>query len=327
MRQPVNPPVEFRELDIHYVQRVSNDEYSSSCPKCGGAPHGSGEFPDRFRLWIKSKTTGGALGWCRQCGYVWTPRGEPISPDRHEEWIRERELAEFERKTRAEKAIELLQRERSWLRYHNNLTGEVRHFYYDRLIDDYWINEWKLGYNPDKIIWDGEKEYHTPTLTIPVFDPLSGGIVTIRNRLLNPIKPEDKYRPEYGGLGSSLYYTDINKMPEGKVLVVEGEFKAMTTFIAVDDPQLSVVGIPGKAPNMEMFRGLDKCDIVYLLLDPDAYVSQYKGKISPIMRLISYFQERARVISLPYKVDDMITRGDLGKSDLRTLIKDARRAT
>lgn len=321
----MNLPPELSQIDVSYVRRISDNEYSSSCPKCGGVPHRSGEYPDRFRVFLHSKTYGGVLGWCRQCGYTWTPKGERIDPAKQQEWVKEREGYELERKAKAERALEMLRREQVWLRYHENLNGEVRQMYYKRGIEDYWIDYWMLGYNPDKVVWTGKEEYHSPALTIPVFEPGNEKPLNVRNRLLSPSNPGDKYRPEFGNLPSSLYFTDREAKPRNKVLVVEGEFKAMTTYLTLDDPEIFVVGTPGKTPNPKMFEWLSECEVVYLLLDPDAFVKQQAESITPIRRMIDYFKERSRVISLPYKVDDMIESRSLNKESLHTLISGSRR--
>ena len=215
MPRQSNIPYDFQFLatKVHYVQKVSDNEYASSCPNCGGMPHRSGEFPDRFRMWIKSQASGGPLGWCRRCGYIWTPKGEKLSPEKQSAWAEERKVYELERKAKVEHALSLLHEEQAWIRYHQNLTGEVRQRYHDYGLDDFWIDNWQLGYNPDFTVWDrkGKKEHHTPTLTIPVFQPGTDKPVNIRNRLLDPVDPGDKYRPEVSGLPSTLFYAKIGR--------------------------------------------------------------------------------------------------------------------
>lgn len=318
--------IDLKGLEVRYLKQVSHDEYSAECPRCGGSVHRGGELPDRFRIFLHSKTTGDLLGWCRQCGYVWTPKGTKLDPIRQQAWVEERKSLEQEKLIRIKHTIELLNREKIWLKYHDNLTPEIRKYFYKRHIDDFWIDYWQLGYNPKKIIWTGTEEYVTPAITIPVIEPVSQEVLTIRNRLLSPADPADKYRPETSGLPSSLYYTDYDNPISKKALIVEGEFKAMTTCIELDTPDISVVGIAGKTPNIDIFAPLASCQTVYLLLDPDAYVCSGKEQIPPIRRLINHFQDRARVISLPYKVDDMIIDGSLRKEDLQILISTARKA-
>jgi len=233
---------------------------------------------------------------------------------------------EQERQTIQEQAVLMLQQERAWERYHEALTGELRqtHFY-PRGLTDFWIDYWMLGYNPEKSIWTGTEEYVTPALTIPLFLPGQEKPINIRNRLLAPIAEGDKYRPEFKNLPSSLFFADRDNKPRGKALIVEGEFKAMTTYVALDDPSIFVVGTPGKTPGAGLFSALDDCEVVYLLLDPDAYIKQGKERKTPIRRMLEIFKDRARVLRLPMKVDDMITSGYLDRAALKRLIQDGRR--
>lgn len=327
MKRKAPIPPEMSSLGISYVQRVNNNELSSSCPKCGGSQHQNGEWPDRFRIWYKSANTGGLAGWCRRCGYWWTPKGERLDPEKHQQWIKERKVREENKRVSAEHALELLRKEQRWLVYHELLTDSLIAKYYEpRLLSAYWVYYWSLGYNPRFKVWDRalQEEYITPSLTIPVFNPVRGGVTTIRHRLIHPKKPEDKYRPERTGLPSGLFFANKDAKPIGQVLLVEGEFKAMTTHVVMEE-EVFVVGIPGKRPTESMFDDLQECDQVYICLDPDAYITTKGEGESPIRRLIKLFGNRARVISIPYKIDDMIMDGSLDKDSINVLMKDARK--
>mgnify|MGYP003440847534 CR=1 FL=1 len=107
-------PLEFAELSgkVFYVrERIRGREWSSSCPKCGGIPHQNGQFPDRFRMWTKSKI-GKPFGWCRACNYKWTSeRDYKPDPARIEAWRQER--LEYERQRKAEAEM-LARRQAAW---------------------------------------------------------------------------------------------------------------------------------------------------------------------------------------------------------------------
>lgn len=297
------------ELNLQYLHQINKNEWAAECPHCGGVPHRNGELPDRFRVWYKSNATGGMLGWCRHCGYKWIPNKE-LTYKQNDNWIKEREKIEWDNIKKAENALKLLQDEKAWLRYNRNLDDAKREHYYKRGITDYWIDYWMLGYNDNKLVWENGESYSTQALTIPIFDPISGDVLNIRNRLLNPRKQNDKYRPERAGLPASLYFTDKEKIGD-KILIVEGEFKAMTTYITIDDPELFVVGLPGKSPNMDILSPLANCEIAYVLLDPDADPT----------KIVKHFGKKGRFIKLPHKVDDMITDGWLGKRELGRIIE------
>ena len=320
-------PLEFAALQgrVFYIQRISDNEFAGSCPYCSGNMHPNGESPDRFRMWIKSRATGNPIGWCRNCGRTWSPHGEKLDPIQHQNWVKERQEAEQERLRSAERALENLRREQAWVRYHAQV-GEVRQMYHARGITDEWIDYWMLGYNPSKEVWDNGEVYTTACLTIPIFLPGQAEPITIRNRLLSPRRDNDKYRPEYAGLPSSLFYTNRDTKPKERCMVLEGEFKSMTTYLVLDDPKIFVVGTPGKTPSPELLKSqLGECDEVYLCLDPDAYACEGKNKTSPIRKMIDVFGNKSRVIQLPGKIDDLITTGYLDKHNLHTLIRGARR--
>lgn len=231
---------------------------------------------------------------------------------------------EEEKKIRIEKTIELLKVEQTWVKYHENLSVELRQLYYKRGIIDYFIDYWMLGYNPETHYWANKQEYISPALTIPIM-AVGGDVVNIRNRLLEPIDNSDKYRPEIYNLPANLFLTDYEKQPTGKAFIVEGEFKAMTTYIELDDPDIYMIGIPGVTPSEDLMHILDNCEPVYICLDPDAAFPPKAGGKSPLLRMIEIFADRARVISLPDKIDDMIQRKELNKDDIKSLMRFARR--
>lgn len=304
----------FDELNLRFLKQKSSNEYSSECPRCGGSVHSNGEFPDRFIILVKSKTTGGIFGWCRKCNFHWAPSVTLFSSVSNSTITPETKLDPYP------DILKDFQFRQKWIQYHNNLDAEKRKFYYSRNISDYWINYWMLGYNPEKFMWDGKNEWSTPAHTIPIFIP-GGECVNIRNRLMNPVDSADKYRPEQKGLKSSLFLTNFDSAVGNKVLIVEGEYKAMTTFLTIDDPNLYVVGIPGKTPKLEMLDSLGSADVIYLMLDPDAYSTSHG--VNPVDRIAKYFPGKTRKILLPYKVDDMIVNNWINKYQLRNVIDNA----
>src|SRR5512145_1500211 len=129
MRYETVLPVEFAALTgkVQYITRRGKNEYSSSCPECGGSMHPDGKTPpDRFRMWSVSKY-GKPLGWCRHCGYVWTPTNErKPTQDEIEQWRQEQIRIETERKQAAERALELLNSEHLWDRFNAAATQYSR---------------------------------------------------------------------------------------------------------------------------------------------------------------------------------------------------------
>jgi hypothetical protein len=332
-------PPEFKELEgkVHYVaERVKGQEYSSACFQCGGEIHPDGSFPDRFRMFVASKANGKPAGWCRHCGVTFFPDRENGSryqptPEQQAIWLAEQKRRERERFLETQRARELINREEIWEKYHNHLTDEARELYKKRGIDNqYWLDFWGLGYCPFKRFAVGEQFFSSPSLTIPVFTP-DKKVLTIEHRLLNPQDPGDKYRPEVRGLPAVIFIADYERelKDKGKVLVLEGKFKAMTTFIMADDPKLHVIGLPSKSPDLELLEQLKDCDLIFCL-DPDAYFLSDKQKAQGMkttaaLRLAEHFKDRARFMQLGGKIDDMLMAGQLDKIKLKKLMGKARR--
>jgi hypothetical protein len=218
----------------------------------------------------------------------------------------------------AQAALAELRSARRWEYYHEQMTREASQLWRARGVPEWYQDMASFGYDPDHIVMYKKEQYHTPTLTIPIFAPVSRDCLNIRHRLLNPPDQDagNKYRPERTGLGAHLFLADPDKAIAGKTLVVEGEIKAAVVFATADDPELQVVGLPGKTPKAELLDQLAGAGTLYVCLDPDAdkdaqsIAKKYGG----------------RVIRLPVKIDDYIVANDLGKSWVRDIMAQARKA-
>ena len=322
---------------VSYLRKVTTGEWKSSCPQCKGDIHQDGSKPDRFMIWTKSKTTGGIMGLCRRCGYMWFPDDndknyKAPSPEVIEERL---QLDKKNKKSEIDtymQNIHEMQKDKPWETYQENLQDSpvAKQMMLDRGInDDWWLSYWRLGYCPDKGYSHKGQLHNSPSLTIPLQATMTREVFNIRHRLLEPVDNGDKYRPERSGLPSGLFLCDLDRELTGKCLVVEGEFKAMTTHLTIDDPDLHVVGIPGKKPSDRMFKKLDDCDPVFVCLDPDAFHTA-RGSETAVDRTVKIINSRganrARVIRLPGKIDDMIDEGYLGKREIKSLMDTARKA-
>ena len=108
----------------------------------------------------------------------------------------ERAAAELEQKIiKAQAALTELRAAQSWVRYHDQLTDQSRQTWTSWGVTEFFQDFWQLGYDPCHIIWTDSGEWQTPTYTIPIFEPESWNVLNVRHRLVNPPKPNDKYRP------------------------------------------------------------------------------------------------------------------------------------
>jgi hypothetical protein len=317
-------PIQFADLitRVHYVRKRGKNEWSSSCPECGGDMHADGRtFPDRFRMWPVSKG-GFPLGWCRHCGYTWTPQKErKPSAEEIEAWRKAQIEIEEQRKREAERALELLQSQKLWERFHENATRESRQLCRAWGIDEKWQDYLKIGYLPDYTVYAGEASYKSPAVTFPVWWA-GHQVQNIKIRTIEPRDDSDRYRNWYKTGEQNLYMPLHEEFFGGGVILVEGEKKAIVTE-ANNPTDYRVIGYQSKRPDPDLFDAIRDCEPVCIIPDPDAFAKDKDGS-----RGVDYLtgivgKERARVVQTPVKVDDGILQHDL---DLAKYIRMARKA-
>lgn len=312
------PPAEFGivGLDGGRFDKAAPDEWHGPCPFCGGR--------DRFVIFTDKDYP--HWNWfCRQChpDNAWIDEinpniREPLSPERAAEIARKAEESLKREIERAERALKELKEAQAWERYHKQLDDEARERWESWGIPHFWQLYWKLGYDPDHVVWTGDTEWHTPTMTIPIFEVQTWDCLNVRHRLLNPPSKGDKYRPEKAGLPPSVWVADVDcPMNVAKsVMVVEGEKKGAVTFITADNPTMQVVGVPGKNGLKLLPEMLEDAEPIYICLDPDA-------THQAVDLAWTLGDDRCRVIELPDKIDDLILKYDLDKYWMRNVIRQA----
>jgi hypothetical protein len=279
--------------------------------KCFSGDCGGGDVYDFTVAWLGNKERADAY-----LGGNITVRPEEMVQIASE---RTRRAEENERRkwTEYQAALSELRAARAWENYWNNLTesAAARQMWRARGIPDDFQALWQLGYCPSFTYSSGGVVYSSPSLTIPIFDK-DPDPVNIRHRLLKPVNPADKYRPERPGLHAAPFIADPERDGElERVLVVEGEIKAAVTYLTMDDTTLQVYGIPGKSSFRKLVDRLQGRR-VYICFDPDA-----GAEAAEAARLVG-----GLLIRLPAKIDDAILDGSLDKGALRRLLVYARRA-
>lgn len=278
------------------LKRKSGKEACGPCPFCSLAD------TDGFIVW----QNGGF--WCRQCGTKgWIDDRDARPPSPQE--ILERRVARLESQQREQERrlsrLEQMARCTDHLRYHEGLTEEAREYWWGEGITDESIDKYLLGWCPRCPTCP-----ESPSYTIPI--TRRGVLQNIRHRLQRP-NGGGKYRPHCGGLGNQLYNADLLDESRNSIVVTEGEKKAIVSTQSGFD----AVGICGKHSFrrewLDWFNGIE---IVYIALDPDAMESAY--------RLGALFGKRARVVSLPAKLDDMIVQYGASSGDIEQYLRWAR---
>jgi len=304
---------------VLFVQQHTPTEWSSTCPECGGAVHPSGEWPDRCRLFADEHPT----LFCRRCGLVAYPdqygdkNYTPPTPQELERFRQERIAAEEARKRSAERALALLQDQRLWERYYLQAGKTGREYWERRGIPGCWQDFWQLGYIEQREFYIDGAPYYTATATIPLFAQ-GAEVVNIKHRLIDPPRQgKDKYRYEISGQPAPMFLCDPDKPVAGHVVAVEGEIKAAVTFARLDDPNVTMVGLPGVTPPPGVVSQLSQAERVTLVTDPGSQAETWR-----LCKQVGL--SKTRVLIPPVKVDDMILASRLSRQDVASLLSQAK---
>lgn len=206
--------------------------------------------------------------------------------------------------------LEKLRQSNIHMRYHRALTVPLRGLWWNEGIYDEAIDRFMLGWTDSCPTAKGKA-----SVTIPVFG-YENTLMNIRHRLLDP-GGHGRYRPQMSGLGNHLFNAPILNSSHERVLVMEGEKKA----IVYDQAGYPTVGIMGKANGWddEWIKWFDAGQII-MALDPDAEENAFLLGRS---FLNAGFKD-VRVAAFPMKPDDWIVLGGAGQKDVEDVLKWAR---
>jgi len=212
----------------------------------------------------------------------------------------------------AQRALEDLRKAERHVYYHEHAPAWTCDEWRKRGLDKSWQGFYSLGGCEDFVI---NSNYHSPTLTIPIFDP-KRNLLNIKHRLLKPQKETDKYRPEKSGLGKFPVFLGLPELgyDGDTILVVEGEIKAAVTYATIGGMETQVIGVPGQGMYKELITKLQGKHVV-VCPDPGAEKAGYEFAKS----VDGYYFE------LPAKIDDWILETGAKKDDIHVLIKQARK--
>lgn len=327
-------PPEFHELQgkVFHIQKVSNNEYSSSCPECGGVPHQNGDLPDRFRM-LRKNRRGNPMGFCRKCNYTFIPTDDRytsqspahIRPeDRKPVLPTEEELSAVERFKKNNKALQ----------YYQQMPIEGRMAWYERGVTDAIIDYYKLGWMDHYPITDKEtgEKLVTDALTIPCYDE-QWNITQIYYRLMKS-DVKGKYR-QTRGIIPSLFIADPDEPLTGNVILLEGQIKAIVTMDMIMNVggekynpylgkmfDLNVCAMPTCWPTDITLYPLRNAKKIFINLDPDIYENENGEKIfeKAIEILRVMFGRELYELQLWGKIDDMLLDGSLTAESLLDML-------
>lgn len=280
--------------------------------KCWTADCGHGDAIDFVKVWQ-------GLDFKRACAFL---GGDVVSdPVAMEQSAKERleraKIEHEEARLKMEARRQELQVAQLHLHYHETMKDWARLEWVRRGIDESYQGLWTLGACDDKKLMYKGVEYHTPTLTIPLVDS-QYNLLNIKHRLINPPKPNDKYRPEREGLGTFppfIAFPDVAYNAD-VIWVLEGEIKSMVTATISPDPAWQFIGTPGqdsfdKLP-VELFKGKK----VVVVPDPGA-----ERKAWDFAKKIG-----AKFLMTPDKIDDIIIENQYSSDWLASMYQQARKA-
>lgn len=293
-------------------------EFRSECPRCGG-----GHSSDRFIMRLPDADFDVPRGWCRQCRFFETSRGvgEGYTDEQREEFMRQ--AAEDAQKRQAE-GLSKLQKLAAQINVYHEMKAAERAEWHRQGLSDASIERWRLGYVNDRGFGKDENDewVRRNALVIPVWHR-EWEMRNVQFRILNPPSGFGKYRP-VAGLPMSLFLTTPDAPISGKVFVVEGAKKGMKLsqeLMKADGELHNIVAIPSASPSMEMLQEFSDVDLMYLNLDPDAYVQRVDpmGNVLPPMinRVVNGLIEvnpkmDIRVVQMHVKVDDFFNEKNGG---------------
>lgn len=230
---------------------------------------------------------------------------------RHEEALQRKREAELLVDARRKE----LQVAELHLHYHETMKDWAREMWITKGIPADWQGFYYLGACEDKVIMFQGAEYHTPSLTIPIFDE-QRNVLNIKHRLVKPPKATDKYRPEKEGLGA---FPPLLAMPEngydgGAIWVLEGEVKALVTCVYAGNTDWQFIGVPGRS----QYKGLiDKLKGKNIIVVPDPGAEKDAAEFCKAVN--------GRWLSLPDKIDDFILANGYDGDTIRSWERQARR--
>lgn len=305
---------------VNFVVRITDNEYHSSCPRCGGEEHQDGSYPNRFVMWVVSRY-GTPFAMCRKCSYKWSPDKEDAHWTHKERLAfaikaKEMEIAYLRRKSEELAALSAKIHEQNLFEeYHQTAIAneKVMEHYRNMGIPEDWVKYLKLGFMFDYKVTGRNSTYRDTAFTFPVWS--LNRIENIKVRVQHPINKEDRYRNIYKS-GCQHLYTPIHDNDKllNKVVVMEGEKKAMVGHISGELPEdVQVVGLQSMTPEKRIISMLKNSDVevFYLALDPEAYVPAGNG-VAPVMNIVKEIGEKRCRLMVPpadTKFDDAILLG------------------
>lgn len=297
--------------------------------KCFTGNCGSGDAIRFVEIWQRFQDTevGGrrvskfqqACEWING-GAIEDAQGMKESAEQRLEAARIETIAAKEREDARRKELQVAEKH---IYYHKMRTQYHKDVWTAAGIDEGMQDFWYLGGVEDFSykVRGCESLYHTPTITIPIFGE-ENELLTIQHRLLNPINPYDKYRPDVTGLHSHPFLAVPTMGFDGeKIWVMEGAKKAMVTWTRADS-DWQCIGVMSQVEYKKLSEKLSNVGKrVIVVPDPN---SENNPNAFRLARELAG-EIGGKVLRVPEKIDDLILNNKMTGSDLFAMSKQARK--
>jgi hypothetical protein len=328
---------------LSYVERAggqprgSGNRYSCACPLHGGQNTTAFSIYFKDGKWLWNCFTGCGTGGD---AIAFVEKWQNIDFRRACEWITGGAIEDVEgmkesaaARLEAARLETIAAQEREDAR-RKELQVAERHLYYHKMRTQYHIDAWTaagidegmqdfwtLGGSEDFIYKVGENKYHTPTITIPIFSE-DNELLTIQHRLMNPVNPKDKYRPDITGLHSHPFLAVPTMGYDGGLIwVMEGAKKAMVTWTRADS-DWQCIGVMSQVEYKNLTEKLKPVGKrVIIVPDPN---SERNPNAFRLARELAK-NVGGKILKVNDKIDDLILNTGMTQNDLFSMARQARR--
>jgi hypothetical protein len=321
------PELAGLEGKVQWVQQVNSNEYHMSCPNCGvigthtdGTPFSDYHPSNRFIVWMESRSNGKPFGMCvRHCGYKWTPdKSDAVWTEEEKAAFvaKRREINEREEERIRKYAEDVVMKQRVYVRYINSMKESQygKMYLHQRgFTSDRWNEYFGFGIFEDYKCRGELDTYYSPAITMPIIG-LGGVVEQVKLRVTEAHHEKDRFRNLYKTNAQHPYFPMKDIKIENKVAIFEGEMKSCRVAMAKAKSEslpndVQIIATQGKGVGARMVYKLEKAEVIYLCLDPDAFAPNKNGDTTIMQAARKFGYDRVRIIPCRQKIDDALQAG------------------
>ena len=197
-------------------------------------------------------------------------------------------------------------------RYADNLKRSEygRQYLYSRGFNsDEWNEFFGFGIDEGFRVRGKFSTYYSPAISMPVWG-LASVVENVKMRITEAKNKDDRFRNIYKSRNQHVYFPLRDEKVGNKIAIFEGEMKAAQVAMRGNLPKdVQIVATQGKRIGARMLYKIESAEVVYLCLDPDAYVLDRRGETTVMQAARKIGIDRTRLIVCRDKIDDAIMQG------------------